>query len=79
VKHEYRAHSLALHAKVVADKSGTVTNLSPTPRVLKLMEKLVGRVSQSKRIHVLGFRASARRRERKLAFRVPIKLADAGD
>jgi acetoacetyl-CoA synthetase len=27
VKHEYRTHSLALHAKVVADKSVTVTNL----------------------------------------------------
>jgi len=40
VKPEYRAHSLALHAKVVADKSVTVTNLSPTPQVLKLMEKL---------------------------------------
>jgi acetoacetyl-CoA synthetase len=40
VKHEYRAHSLALHAKVVADKSVTVTNLSPTSQVLKLLEKL---------------------------------------
>ena len=40
VKHEYRAHSLALHAKVVADKSVTVTNLSATPQVLKLLEKL---------------------------------------
>jgi hypothetical protein len=40
VKHEYRAHSLALHAKVVADKGVTVTNLSPTPQVLKLMTKL---------------------------------------
>ena len=41
--------------------------------------RLVGRVSQSERIHALGFHASARRRERKLAFRIPIKLADAGD
>ena len=40
VKHEYRAHSLALHAKVIADKSVTVTNLSATPQVLKLLEKL---------------------------------------
>lgn len=40
VKHEYRAHSLALHAKVVADKSVAVTNLSPTPQVLKLLAKL---------------------------------------
>jgi acetoacetyl-CoA synthetase len=40
VKHEYRAHSLALHAKVVADKNVTVTNLSPTSQVLKLLEKL---------------------------------------
>jgi acetoacetyl-CoA synthetase len=40
VKHEYRAHSLALHAKVIADKSVTVTNLSATPQVLKLLEKM---------------------------------------
>ena len=40
VKREYRAHSLALHARVLADKSVTVTNLSPTPQVLKLQEKL---------------------------------------
>jgi acetoacetyl-CoA synthetase len=40
VKREYRAHSLALHAKVIADKSVTVTNLSATPQVLKLLEKL---------------------------------------
>jgi acetoacetyl-CoA synthetase len=40
VKHEYRAHSLTLHAKVVADKSVAVTNLSPTSQVLKLLEKL---------------------------------------
>src|SRR6516165_5062621 len=40
VKPEYRAHSLALHAKVIADKSVTVTNLSPTPHVLKLLEKI---------------------------------------
>jgi len=40
VKHEYRAHSLALHARVIADKSVAVTNLSPTPYVLKLIEKL---------------------------------------
>jgi acetoacetyl-CoA synthetase len=40
VKHEYRTHSLALHAKVIADPSVTVTNLSPSPQVLKLIEKL---------------------------------------
>jgi acetoacetyl-CoA synthetase len=40
VKHEYRTHSLALHAKVIADNSVSVTNLSPTPQVLKLIEKL---------------------------------------
>ena len=40
VKPAYRAHSLALHAKVIADKSVTVTNLSPTVQVLKLLEKL---------------------------------------
>ena len=40
VKDKYRAHSLALHGKVVADKSVTITNLSPTPQVLKLIEKL---------------------------------------
>jgi acetoacetyl-CoA synthetase len=40
VKPEYRAHSLALHAKAIADQSVTVTNLSPTAQVLKLLEKL---------------------------------------
>jgi len=40
VRNEYRAHSLALHAKVLADESVAVTNLSPTPQVLKLLEKL---------------------------------------
>ena len=40
VKPAYRAHSLALHAKVLADESVTVTNLSPTGQVLKLLEKL---------------------------------------
>jgi len=40
VKPEYRTHSLALHGRVIADKSVTVTNLSPTPQVLKLIEKL---------------------------------------
>jgi hypothetical protein len=40
VKPEYRAHSLALHAKVIANKSIAVTNLSPTPQVLKLQDKL---------------------------------------
>ena len=40
VRPAYRAHSLALHAKVIADKSVTVTNLSPTAQVLKLLEKL---------------------------------------
>jgi len=40
VKPAYRAHSLALHAKVISDESVTVTNLSPTAQVLKLLEKL---------------------------------------
>jgi acetoacetyl-CoA synthetase len=40
VKPEYRAHSLALHAKVTADKSVAVTNLSPTLQTLKLLEKM---------------------------------------
>jgi hypothetical protein len=40
VRPAYRAHSLALHAKVIADKNVTVTNLSPTAQVLKLLEKL---------------------------------------
>jgi hypothetical protein len=39
VRPEYRAHSLALLAKVTGDKSVTVTNLSPTARALKIMEK----------------------------------------
>jgi hypothetical protein len=40
VKPGYRKHSLALHARAIADKSVTVTNMSPTPQVLKLVEKL---------------------------------------
>jgi acetoacetyl-CoA synthetase len=40
VKPQYRAHSLALHAKVTADKSVAVTNLSPTSQTLKLLEKM---------------------------------------
>jgi acetoacetyl-CoA synthetase len=40
VKPEYRSYSLALHAKVIADKNVAVTNLSPTAQVLKLLEKL---------------------------------------
>jgi hypothetical protein len=40
VKPEYRAHSLALYAKALAEKDTAVTNLSPTPQVLKVMEKL---------------------------------------
>jgi hypothetical protein len=40
VKPKYRAHSLALHAKVIADKCVTVTNLSPTAEVLKLLGKM---------------------------------------
>jgi len=40
VKPEYRAHSLALYAKAITDKSVAVTNLSPTAQVLKLMERL---------------------------------------
>jgi hypothetical protein len=40
VRNEYRAHSLALYAKALADKTVAVTNLSPTPQVLKLLVKL---------------------------------------
>jgi acetoacetyl-CoA synthetase len=40
VRDEYRAHSLALHAKVLADPTVCVTNLSPTPQVLKLLGKM---------------------------------------
>ncbi|MBV9559058.1 MAG: GNAT family N-acetyltransferase [Bradyrhizobium sp.] len=40
VRPEYRKHSLALHAKIVADKNVTVTNLSPTAQVLALLDKL---------------------------------------
>src|SRR5690242_11732960 len=40
VKHDYRRYSLALHEKVIADRSVNVTNLSPTPQVLKILEKL---------------------------------------
>jgi hypothetical protein len=40
VRDEYRAHSLALYAKALADKGVAVTNLSPTPQVLKLLVKL---------------------------------------
>jgi acetoacetyl-CoA synthetase len=40
VKSEYRAHSLALHAKVLAYEGIAITNLSPTPQVLKMVEKL---------------------------------------
>jgi len=40
VKNEYRAHSLALHAKVLADDGVAITNLSPTAQVLKLLQKL---------------------------------------
>jgi hypothetical protein len=40
VKQEYRTHSLALHAKVLADPSVTLTNLSPSTQTLKLIEKL---------------------------------------
>src|SRR5262245_45585331 len=36
VKNEYRAHSLALLAKVMANENVTITNLSPTPSVLKI-------------------------------------------
>jgi hypothetical protein len=40
VKQEYRTHSLALFAKVIADSSVTLTNLSPSPHALKVTEKL---------------------------------------
>ena len=40
VKQDYRAHSLALYVKAIADKGVTITNLSPTRQVLKLLEKL---------------------------------------
>jgi len=40
VKKEYRAHSLSLYAKVLAEKGVEVTNLSPTHQVLRMMQKL---------------------------------------
>jgi hypothetical protein len=40
VKQEYRTHSLALYAKVIADSSVTLTNLSPSPHALKVTEML---------------------------------------
>jgi hypothetical protein len=40
VKPKYRAHSLALHAKVIADKSVAVTNLRPTAQGLKVLERM---------------------------------------
>jgi acetoacetyl-CoA synthetase len=39
VRHQYRTHSLGLHAKVIADKSVAVTSLSPAPHVLMLLKK----------------------------------------
>ena len=51
VKPEYRSHSLALHLKAVADKGVTVTNFSPRPEVLNLLEKLgFTRIDRSERI-----------------------------
>jgi acetoacetyl-CoA synthetase len=38
VKPEYRSYSLALHAKAIADKSLTVTSLSPSPHVQTLLK-----------------------------------------
>lgn len=40
VKPEYRAHSLALHAKVTADPTVSITNLSPTRQVLRVLQAL---------------------------------------
>jgi hypothetical protein len=40
VKRDYRAHSIALHARAVADKSLEITSLSPTPGVLKLLQRM---------------------------------------
>jgi hypothetical protein len=40
VRKEYRAHSLSLYARVLADKRLEVTNLSPTQQVLAMMQKL---------------------------------------
>jgi hypothetical protein len=40
VKQGYRTHSLALYSKAIADKSLTITNMSPTPQLFKLLEKL---------------------------------------
>jgi acetoacetyl-CoA synthetase len=40
VKPEYRAHSLALQARVLADRAVTVTSLSPTPEVAKVLERM---------------------------------------
>src|SRR5262249_13175782 len=36
----YRGHSLSLLAKVLALRNVTITNLSPTPQVLKVCEKM---------------------------------------
>lgn len=40
VNQQYRAYSLALHAKATADKTMAITNLSATPQVLQMMQKL---------------------------------------
>jgi len=39
VKDDYRAHSLALHAKALADQTVAVTSLSPTRQVLRVLAK----------------------------------------
>ncbi len=40
VRDAYRAHSLPLFVKLLADRQAVVTNLSPTPQVLEMMLKL---------------------------------------
>jgi hypothetical protein len=40
VKNEYRGHSLGLLAKVMANKNVTITNISPSPQVLKICQKM---------------------------------------
>jgi hypothetical protein len=40
VKHEYRAHSLSLLIKVLGSGADVITNITPTPQVLKICEKI---------------------------------------
>ncbi len=40
VKNEYRSHSLGLLSKVVASKAAAITNITPTPLVLRVCQKM---------------------------------------